>query len=129
MHSGPIRCQLALDLSPVSMLLATFTKSRFRDDGNCNNRKSLGNRSLRPRQYTNTLAVICATATVAVTATREAPRKSYFKDLRELLVLSYISNVVFGEGFYPSKTFFFLVQTFRITNCPSLDLDVDLSWI
>ena len=61
-------------------VIATFSKSRFRDDGNGNDRESLGNRSRRPRQYSNTLAVICATAT----ATTEALIKLSFKDLREL---------------------------------------------
>ena len=55
--------------------VATFSKSRFRDDGDGNDRESLGNRSRRPRQYSSTLAVICVTAT----ATTEALRKSYFR--------------------------------------------------
>ena len=45
-------------------------------EGNGNDGESLGNRSRRPRQYSSTLAVICATATA-----------------------THISNVVFGEGF------------------------------
>ena len=54
--------------------IATFSKSRLRDNGDGNNRESLGNRSRRPRQYSSTLAVICATATAAT----EALRKSFF---------------------------------------------------
>ena len=49
-------------------------------------------------------------------------RKKKKKDLRELLVLSYISNVVFGEGFVLLRPFCQL-KTFRMTNCPPLDLD------
>ena len=51
-------------------------------------------------EYICTLAVICATATATTL------RKSSFKDLRELLVLSYISNFVFREGFVLVRPFF-----------------------
>ena len=46
-------------------------------EGNGNDGESLGNRSRRPRQYSSTLAVICATAT----ATTEALWKNclYFR--------------------------------------------------
>ena len=91
-------------ISPYDIIyLATFSKSRFRDDGDGNDRESLGNRSRRPRQYSSTLVVICATAT----ATTEALRRLSFKDLRELLVLSYISNVFGGEGFVLLRPYFF----------------------
>ena len=64
------------------------TQSRFRDDGNGNDRESLGNRSRRPRQYSSILAVIIRTTATVTTNPSNAKeplgKMSSFKDLRQL---------------------------------------------